>query len=122
MNMPVQAYLFPSRDNKGKRTKVLLLGSRRAVYSLANAKNLYRKRFRIENTYRHARLFKIRTSTRKIQLRWIMWALAHFLELIWQLIRYVYQVQGVDSYRCRQKQFIRILQDVMGRLSSSQIQ
>jgi len=106
----VEGYLFSNRGKDKKLQFILLLGSSRYRYSIAKAKSLYRKRFRIENTYRHARVFKIRTSTSKIQLRWIMWAFAHFLELIWELIRYVFQVQDLPKYEIRQKQFVRILQ------------
>ena len=117
----VEAYLFSKRGKDDKLKFILLLGSSRYRYSVAKAKLLYRKRFRIENTYRHARGFKIRTSTRKIQLRWIMWAFAHFLELIWELIRYVFFIQGLPMYQCRQKEFARIIQEQLRRFPSSQL-
>ena len=117
----VEAYLFSKRGKDGKLKFVLLLGSSRYRYSLDKAKIIYRKRFRIENTYRHARGFKIRTSTSKIQLRWIMWAFAHFLELLWELIRYVFLIQDLPMYQCRQKEFIRIIQMHLSRLTSPQL-
>lgn len=117
----VEGYLFSKRGKDGKLKFIMLLGSKRKRYSIAKVKSLYRKRFRIENTYRHARGFKIRTSTSKIQLRWIMWAFAHFLELIWEMIRYVFLVQELPMYQCRQKEFIRIIQEELRRFSSSQL-
>lgn len=117
----VEAYLFSKRGKNGKLKFVLLLGSGRYRFSINKAKSLYRKRFRIENTYRHARGFKIRTSTTKIQLRWIMWAFAHFLELIWELIRYVFQVQNLSMYQCRQKEFVRVVQEQLRIMLSSQL-
>lgn len=116
----VEAYLFSKRGKDGKLKFVLLLGSRRYRYTITKVKSLYRKRFRIENTYRHARGVKIRTSTSKIQLRWIMWAFAHFLEVIWELIRYIYLVQDLPIYHCRQKQFIRIIKEQLGMIPSPQ--
>lgn len=106
---PVAAYLVDQDQPNGETENVLLLCSRFWTPTPAKTKELYRKRFRIENTYRHARAVKIRTSTRNIQLRWIMWAISHFLELFWQLIRYVHNIQDMDKYLCRQKRVNRIL-------------
>jgi hypothetical protein len=106
---PVAAYLVDQKQPDGDTASVLLLCSRFWTPSTGKVKQLYRKRFRIENTYRHARAVKIRTSTRNIQLRWIMWAISHFLELFWQLIRYVHNIQDMDEYLCRQKRVNRIL-------------
>lgn len=114
----VEAYLYSKRGADRKLQFILLLGSKRYRYTIAKAKSLYRKRFRIENTYRHAKQFKIRTSTSKIQLRWIMWAFAHFLELVWELIRYIFLVQGLPMYLCRQKEVKRTIQDNLRGLIS----
>ena len=114
----VEAYLFSKRGKDGKLKFILLLGSKHYRYTIPKVKSIYRKRFRIENTYRHARVVKIRTSTSKIQLRWIMWAFAHFLELIWELIRYVFLIQDLPMYQCRQKQFVRIVQEQLSKFLS----
>lgn len=101
---PTFGYLYARNTGNGKREVVFLLSNHK--FSLGKIKNLYRKRFRIENTYRHAKLTKMRTSTSKIQLRWIMWALAHFLELVWELLRYIFKDLNYKSYFMRQMKFI----------------
>lgn len=68
----VEAYLFSKRGKDGKLKFILLLGRKHYRYTIPKVKSIYRKLFRIENTFRHARVVKIRTSTSKIQLRWIM--------------------------------------------------
>ena len=112
---PVRAFLSPRKRKQGDIETILLLSNHK--YRLKEARILYKKRFRIENTYRQAKHFKIRTSTTKIQLRWIMWAFAHFLELIWQLVRIITKFLGLDSYAIRLKQFIRWLRDFWMRLT-----
>jgi len=84
----VAAYLFEQKLSDGTTETILLFSSILRIMSKAKAKQIYRRRFRIENTYRHARVVKIRTSTRSIQLRWILWAIAHFLELVWEIIKF----------------------------------
>ncbi|MDH5404411.1 MAG: hypothetical protein OEY49_18065 [Candidatus Heimdallarchaeota archaeon] len=37
-----------------------------------------------------------------------MWAVAHFLELIWELMRYIYEALGINKYKIRQKEFNRM--------------
>lgn len=103
------AYFYSTRRKNERLNFVILLSN--ASLSMNKAKSLYKKRFRIENTYRHARVVKIRTSTVKIQLRWIMWAFAHFLELLWELMRYIAEMQDVKPYEIRQKQFIRMIKE-----------
>ena len=93
----------------GGKEVVLLLTAKLWTPTPEKTLEIYRQRFRIENNYRHTRVVKIRTSTKNIQLRWIMWALSHFLELFWQLIRYVHEIQDMDAYLCRQKRVNRIL-------------
>ncbi|MCY3410928.1 MAG: transposase [Candidatus Heimdallarchaeota archaeon] len=70
---------------------------------------LYKHRFRIENTYRHARVPKIRTSTRNLQLRWIFWGISLLLELIWEIIRYINEISHFKKYLSRQKRINRIM-------------
>ena len=111
---PVRGFLYLRRNKQEKTETILLLSNHN--YRLKEAISLYRKRFRIENTYRQAKYFKIRTSTTKIQLRWIMWAFAHFLELIWQLTRFITKFLELPSYTIRLKQFIRWLRDIWMRL------
>ena len=109
----VEGYLFQETSESGSPYHILLLCAKRWTVTVPKARQLYRQRFRIENTYRHARVVKIRTSTRNIQLRWIMWAIAHFLELFWQLIRYVHEIQGMDDYLSRQKRVIRVMRAIL---------
>ncbi len=109
----VEGYLFEEKTKNGNTEHILLLCAKRWTVTVPKARQLYRQRFRIENTYRHARVVKIRTSTRNIQLRWIMWAIAHFLELFWQLIRYVHEIQDMDDYLSRQKRIIRIMRAML---------
>ncbi|NIQ07061.1 MAG: transposase [Candidatus Korarchaeota archaeon] len=92
---------------------VLLLCSRRWTPTTEKTHQIYRKRFRIENTYRHARKMKIITTTRDIQLRWILWAIAHFLELLWQILRLVHQFQNLDENLIRQHRFMELIADFL---------
>lgn len=110
-----RAYFFSERGKDGKLKFILLLSNHN--YSMNKARTLYRKRFRIENTYRQSKIVKIRTSTSKIQLRWIMWAFAHFLELIWELSRFIAIYLKLDPYEIREKRFIRWLRDDWMRLT-----
>ncbi|MDH5403548.1 MAG: transposase [Candidatus Heimdallarchaeota archaeon] len=118
---PVERYLFSKRGKNSKLQFIILLGSRRYRYSVEKAKTIYRKQFRIENTYRHARTVKIRTSSSKIQLRWIMWTLAHFLELIWELMRYIYESFGIIQNKIRQKEFNPMFLEELGRYALPQL-
>lgn len=106
---PVAGYLIEQKKPDGEKEIILLLAAKLWTPTPEKTKEIYRKRFRIENNYRHARVVKIRTSTRNIHLRWIMWAISHFLELFWHLIRYVHEIQDMDDYLCRQKRVNRIL-------------
>ena len=108
-----EGYLFQEESKDGRIENILLLSSKRWTVTVPKVRQLYRQRFRIENTYRHARVVKIRTSTRNIQLRWMMWAISHFLELFWQLIRYVHKIQDMDDYLSRQKRIIRIIRAML---------
>jgi len=110
---PTAAYLVHAKRPNSKTETVLLLCSRFWTPTPERAKQLYKKRFRIENTYRHARNVKIRTSTRNIQLRWILWAIAHYLELLWEIMRYIHQIQGFDKQLATQKRFILINRQMM---------
>ena len=105
---PCWGHFFSKRSKKTKRlTFILLLSSKKLTLNCA--KEVYRKRFRIENNYRAARMMKIRTTSSKIQIRWIMWAFTHFLELIWQILRVVFQIMNWNLYEIRQKSFLRLL-------------
>lgn len=114
------AYFFSDRGKDNKLKFTLLLSNRK--YSMNRVKTIYRKRFRIENTYRQSKIVKIRTSTSKIQLRWIMWAFAHFLELVWELSRFIAIYLDLDPYEIREKQFIRWIRDDWLRLTPQPIQ
>jgi hypothetical protein len=116
---PVRAFLFPRMGKNGKTQEILLLSNH--DYSLKKAISIYKIRFRIENTYRQSKLVKIRTSTTKIRLRWIMWAFAHFLELVWELSRFIALFLDLDQYEIRQKQFIRWIRDHWLRLTAQPI-
>ena len=69
----------------------------------------YKHRFRIENTYRHAKSVKIRTSTRKPHLRWVFWGISLFIELIWEIIRHINDISRTSPYLSRQIEINRIL-------------
>jgi len=73
----------------------------------------YGKRFRIENTYRHARVSKIRTSTSKVHLRWVLFAVLLLLELLWEITRYIGKALGASDYNFRQKLINLYFQDFL---------
>jgi hypothetical protein len=97
----VNAFVLLARTPQGKSYNMLFYSSEEI--SLKKIRQVYGKRFRIENTYRHARVVKIRTSTRKLHLRWVFWGVAMLLELLWELLRIIYHALGHSSYFCRQK-------------------
>lgn len=104
----VEAYLIKMKTKKKKKKTCLLLGPKNHRFKAEEAKQLYKLRFRIENTYRHARVCKIRTSTRDYRIRAVLWAFSHLLELIWELTRMIHQTQEIDCYESRQKRIIRM--------------
>ncbi len=73
----------------------------------------YGKRFRIENTYRNARVSKIRTSTKKVYLRWVLFAVSLLLELLWEIVRYIGKALGASDYSFRQKLINLYFQDFL---------
>ena len=102
----IPAYLI---QHQGSEQPVLLFCSRRWTPTTEKTKQIYKMRFRIENTYREARRMKIVTTTRDIQLRWILWAVSHFLETLWQILRYVHQIQDMNDDLIRLKRFVFII-------------
>ena len=80
---------------------ILYLSSENADHRII--KRIYKKRFRIENTYRHARSAKIRTSTRKPHLRWVFWGISMLIELLWEMVRYIHETMNIRTYSSRQK-------------------
>jgi len=97
----VNAFVVEAKTPQGKVYNMLYYSSEEIT--LKKIKRIYGKRFRIENTYRHARVVKIRTSTRKLHLRWVFWGISMLLELLWELVRLIYQSLGYPSYDGRQK-------------------
>jgi len=93
--------------NEVKDKKFLLLSS--LELNKEEIIRMYKYRFRIENTYRHAKVVKIRTSTRKLQLRWLFWGISLLLELIWEIIRQINQISRIDKYKSRQIRINRMM-------------
>ncbi len=100
-SLEINAFISKVSAPEGKLYNILYLSSEEIT--LKKIRHIYGKRFRIENTYRHARVVKIRTSTRKLHLRWVFWEIAMLLELLWELVRVIYQNLGLANYSCRQK-------------------
>lgn len=97
----VEGMLLREKTKKGKRKLIFFLCSK--IMTHAKLKQLYRQRFRIENTYRHQRVVKIRSSSRKLHTRWFLWAISILLELIWEIIAFIYEVMELDKYSSRQE-------------------
>lgn len=100
-SIEVNAFVLQAKSAKGKYFNILYYSSE--MITLKRIRRIYGKRFRIENTYRHARVVKIRTSTRKLHLRWVFWGITMLLELLWELIRIIYNILGLGKYSARQK-------------------
>lgn len=116
----VFAYLTKVKYPNDTKKKVLLLSSK--FINLKEIKRIYKTRFRIENTYRHARNAKIRTSTRKPHLRWLFWGISLFIELIWEIIRSIHETSGINKYESRQKMVNRVLHDfIMENLANAKL-
>lgn len=100
-SVKVEGMLLREKTKKGKRKLIFFLSSK--IMTHAKLKQLYRQRFRIENTYRHQRVVKIRSSSRKLHIRWFLWAISILLELIWEIIASIYEIMGLDRYSSRQE-------------------
>ena len=116
----VFGYLYEAKSPNGEGLTILYLSSEDT--SIETIQRLYKKRFRIENTYRHARTVKIRTSTRKLHLRWFFWSISVLLELLWEIISYIYEILSISQYSSRQKQINRLLKEYIFVLFSLPIQ
>lgn len=97
----VNGFIVDERSAMGGRHRMLYLSSETITPKLLV--KYYGKRFRIENTYRHARVSKIRTSTSKVYLRWVLWAVSLLLEILWEVVRYIGKSLGISDYCFRQK-------------------
>ena len=69
----------------------------------------YKKRFRIENSYRHTKVVKIRTSTRKIYLRLLFWVISALMALLWEILNHTIAKLGLDNYLLRQREVNRLI-------------
>ncbi len=107
----VNAYIVEQRSATGGIHRMMYLSSERITPKLLI--KYYGKRFRIENTYRHARVSKIRTSTKKVHLRWVLFAVSLLLEVLWEIVRYIGKSLGVPDYSCRQKLINLYFQDFL---------
>ncbi|OLS28203.1 MAG: hypothetical protein HeimC2_08580 [Candidatus Heimdallarchaeota archaeon LC_2] len=107
--MTVNAFIVETKSATGNRIRLMYLSSE--VITPKVLTDSYGKHFRIENTYRHAKVVKIRTSTRKVHLRWVFWGISMLLELLWELIRYLGKSMGVSDYSFRQKLMIEYFKD-----------
>ncbi len=100
-NVVVEGLLIKEKTKEGKRKFIFFLCSK--IITGAKLKKLYRQRFRIENTYRHQRVVKIRTSSRKLHIRWFLWIISVLLELIWEISTHIYDILALDKYSSRQE-------------------
>ena len=112
---PVMAYKLKIKRADGKRQTAIFVGSRSKRYGAKKVLKIYRLRFRIENTYRHAKAWKIRTCVQDFQTRVVLWGFSVFLELIWEIVRYFLQSDGDEengnNYHLRQRRFAEIWLD-----------
>lgn len=74
---------------------------------------LYDLKYQINKIYRVSRAARIRPTTKKIWLNWEVWTASHYLEIVWNVIRWIHQLQEFDMYLCRQTQFIRIYREIL---------
>ena len=100
-SVQVEGLLLREKTKKGKRKFIFFLCSK--IITGAKLKQLYRQRFRIENTYRHQRVVKIRTCSRKLHVRWFLWIISVLIELIWEISAHIYDIMDLDRYSSRQE-------------------
>lgn len=100
-SIKIEGMLIREKTKKGKRKFIFFLCSKPMTH--CKLKQLYRQRFRIENTYRHQRKVKIRTCSRKLHVRWFLWVISILIELIWEICAHIYDVSGLDKYSSRQE-------------------
>ena len=100
-SVQVEGLLLREKTKKGKRKFIFFLCSK--IITGAKLKKLYRQRFRIENTYRHQRVVKIRTSSKKLHVRWFLWIISVLLELLWEISAHIYDILDLDKYSSRQE-------------------
>ncbi len=56
---------------------------------------------------------KIRTNTKKLHARWVLWGISLLLELIWEIIAYIHEKAGIPKYDYRQKSINRELKIII---------
>ncbi|MCY3413301.1 MAG: transposase [Candidatus Heimdallarchaeota archaeon] len=117
--VPVVGHIFKfgeSKRNRRKDKNILVLASTTANIKRKRVKEIYSRRFRIENNYRQAKVTKIRTTTRNLKFRWLLWSISHFLEVIWTICRYMHGFAKINLYHARQREFNRILEESLRNL------
>lgn len=108
----VEGYLIKNKTPKGDETR-FFISSRYNHFHPSEIKRIYKRRFRIENTFRHTRNCKIFTNSDDLTKRIALWAFSHFIELLWEIFRIAHKLPGDRKYRydLRQKRFLRIIFD-----------
>ena len=97
-NCSAYGYLLNLPTPQGGSESCLLYSSAQyPALDPAEAHAIYRARFRIENTYRHSRRFKLRTASSSAGYYFYLWSFGQFLECLWELLRLVVQILGASS-------------------------
>ncbi|NIU01476.1 MAG: transposase [Nitrosopumilaceae archaeon] len=111
----VEGYLVEQDTPQGKETRFFICSTYYRIH-YSEIKQIYKRRFRIENIFRHTRNCKIISSSDNFARRFLLWTFSHFIELLWEIFRILHQDKSVDSrddyyyrYDLRQKRFLRIL-------------
>ncbi len=103
----VEGYLIEQKTPEGTETR-FFISSKHYHFTTSEIEKIYKRRFRIENTFRHTRVCKIRTTMKSIVKRIALWAFCHYLELLWEIYR-IYNQIGTDyDYNLRQKRFVKL--------------
>ena len=102
------------RRHKVEAATCLLYSSARyPALDPAEARLIYRARFRIENTYQHSRSFKLRTASSSARHYFYLWSFGQFLECLWELLRLVVKIVGASSAFARQDWIADLLVDIL---------
>jgi hypothetical protein len=110
----VVAYQIKFKQADQKMTKIYFIGPTWQIFHIKDVLNMYKVRFRIENTYRASRTWKIRTSTRNYHIRALMFGFTAILEQAWELQTDAYYLQGLEyNYSMRQRRVARILREAI---------
>ncbi|MCY3415146.1 MAG: transposase [Candidatus Heimdallarchaeota archaeon] len=113
----VEGYLLlnKSRKKTGKEKsyKVLMISTSKKRYSIEMVRNLYKKRFRIENTYKQTKQVKIKSSSRNLKQRLFYWSISQYIELLWEFCKVVHVIQEMKDYLVRMDRFKDIVLELL---------